>query len=573
MFHKESLKTVKRLEKEWKRVRRDNSSKVQEDASTHPSPNKLKPVYTPLDLEGKDVEDIGFPGIFPYTRGTTSLGYSQLPWMMRINIGYGTGRDTRERWEYLKKIGMRLHVGRDEETDEFPKFNILTDLPHQRGWDADDIEAQGRVGDSGVSISTIEDLDLLFSELPLDKLNVTFITFDPTLALTAMYVVYARRRGYDLSQLRMQTPHTLYNQWYWDTASFSPKNALKLMVENINYRIKHMPLTFHTSLSGYSMAQCGATAVQELAFTHAMVKAIMDECCRVGLEPNEVASRFWYHAHLGMELFEEVSKIRAWRRLWAKTMKKRYGCTDDRALKIFIFSMTSGLSCTAQEPLNNIIRLTILTLAGILAGADSIGTAAYDEALAIPSQDAAHLAVRTQQILFHETHIPEVADPLGGSYYVESLTDELEKKALDLLDKIKELGGAIKCWESGWFRKQLLDSANDWQDKFNRGENIQVGVNKYRLDRETQKVNVFKHDPKFEKEAVERVKCFKANRNNQKVGQALEDLSDAAETFLAEWPSSCGTLMPKIFKAVEADATCGEIQKVLGKKCGYGYTY
>jgi methylmalonyl-CoA mutase N-terminal domain/subunit len=257
----------------------------------------------------------------------------------------------------------------------------------------------------------------------------------------------------------------------------------------------------------------------------------------------------------------------------AKTMKERYECTDNRALSTFIFSMTSGLSCTAREPLNNIIRLTFLTLAGILAGSDSIGTASYDEALAIPSQEAAHLAVRTQQILFHETQIPDVADPLGGSYYVESLTDGLEKKALALLDKIEELGGAVKCWESGWFRKQLSDSANEWQEKFNRGENVQVGVNKYRLDKDTQQVNVFKHDPKFEKEAVDRVKCFKANRNNHKVQEALENLSDAVETFLAEWPSSCGTLMPNIFKAVEADATCGEIQKVLSKTCGYGYTY
>jgi methylmalonyl-CoA mutase N-terminal domain/subunit len=573
VFEKEFLNRIERLEKDWEKKSLGKSRNGNDETPTNASGIKLKPVYTPLDVKGVDFEDIGFPGMSPYTRGATPLGYRDLPWMMRIGFGYGTGKDTKERWEYLQKLGMRLYVGREGGEDEYPKFNILTDLPHQRGYDADDVEAQGRVGDCGVSMSTIEDLDLIFGDLPLDKLNVTFITLDPTLALTAMYTVYARQRGYDSSQLKMQTPHILYGQWYWDTAAFLPQNALKLMVENIDFRIKHMPLTFHTSLSGYSMAECGATPVQELAFTLTMATAIIDECCKAGLQPDEVASRFWYHAHLGMDIFEEVSKIRAWRRLWAKTMKERYGCKDHRALSLSLFSMTSGLSCPAQEPLNNIIRLTILTLAGVLAGADGIWTASYDEALAIPSKEAAQLAVRTQQILYHETNIPKVADPLGGSYYVESLTGELEQKALALIDTIEERGGAAKCWESGWFRKELSRSASEWQEKINSGENVQVGVNKYRLREGTQKVNVFKHDPKFEEEAVKRVKKFKANRDNGKVEMALKDLGAATKQFLAQWPESCGTLMPNIIKAVEASATCGEIQKVLWDKCGYGYTY
>jgi methylmalonyl-CoA mutase N-terminal domain/subunit len=492
--------------------------------------------------------------------------------MMRIGFGYGSGKDTKERWEYLKKLGMSLHVGRQEGADEFPKFNILTDLPHQRGYDADDIAARGRVGDCGLSVSTVEDLDLLFGDLPLDKLQVTFITFDPTLTLTAMYTVYARQRGYDISQLRMQTPHILYGQWNWDTIAFPPENALKLMVENIDFRIKNIPLALHTSISGYNMVQCGATPVQEVAFTIAVGMAVMDECCKVGLDPNKVASRFWYHAHLGMDIFEEVSKIRAWRKLWATIMKERYGCTDPRALSIFVNSMTGGLSCPAQEPLNNIIRLTILTLAGVLAGSDGIWTASYDEALAIPTQESAQLAVRTQQILYHETNISAVADPLGGSYYVESLTAEIEKRASELIGQIEGLGGAFKCWRSGWFRNELERSANEWQAKLNSGEKVVVGVNKYRLEQDTQKVNVFKHDPKYEQESVDRVKRFKANRDHRGVAQALECLSNATEKFLAQWPASCGTLMPNIIKAVEAKATLGEIQTVLKQKCGYAYT-
>jgi methylmalonyl-CoA mutase N-terminal domain/subunit len=573
MLRKEELKDMEMLKKEWEKACHEEFAEGNGEGPTNASGIKLKPVYTPLDVEGIPFKDIGLPGVYPYTRGATPLGYRALPWMMRIGFGYGTGKDTKERWEYLKKAGMFLHVGREEGEDKFPKFNVLMDLPHQRGYDADDIAARGRVGDCGLSVSTIEDLDLLFRDLPLDKLNVTFITFDPTLTLTAMYIVYARQRGYDISQLRMQTPHILYGQWNWDTIAFPPESALKLMVENINFRIRNMPLALHTSLSGYNMVQCGATPVQELAFTIAVAMAIIDECCKAGLDPNEVASRFWYHANLGMDIFEEVSKIRAWRRLWAKTMKERYGCTEPRALSIFIHSMTGGLNCTAQEPLNNIIRLTLLTLTGVLAGTDGIWTASYDEPLAIPSEEAAHLAVRTQQILFHETNIPSVADTLGGSCYVESLTEEIEKRALDLIGRIEGLGGAFKCWETGWFRKELARSASEWQEKLNSGEKVLVGVNKYRLEKETQKVNVFKHDPKSEQDSVDRVKHFKADRDYRKVEEALRHLGDAVEKFLADWPASCGTLMPFIIKAVEANATHGEIQGVLRKELGYNYTY
>jgi methylmalonyl-CoA mutase N-terminal domain/subunit len=556
MLEKEELKHIEMLKNIWEKECHKKFRAGNDETPTNASGIKLKPVYTPLDVEQIDFGDIGFPGVHPYTRGATPLGYRDLPWMMRIGFGYGSGKDTKERWEYLKKLGMSLHVGRQE-----------------GGYDADDIEARGRVGDCGLSVSTVEDLDLLFGDLPLDKLHVTFITFDPTLTLTAMYTVYARQRGHDISQLRMQTPHILYGQWNWDTIAFPPENALKMMVENINFRIKNIPLALHTSISGYNMVQCGATPVQEVAFTIAVGMAIMDECCKVGLDPNKVAARFWYHAHLGMDIFEEVSKIRAWRKLWAKIMKERYGCTDPRALSIFVNSMTGGLSCPAQEPLNNIIRLTILTLAGVLAGSDGIWTASYDEALAIPTKESAQLAVRTQQILYHETNIPSVADPLGGSYYVESLTAEIEKRASELIGQIEGLGGAFKCWSTGWFRKELERSANEWQAKLNSGEKVVVGVNKYRLEKDTQKVNVFKHDPKYEQESVDRVKRFKANRDHRRVEQALECLSNATEKFLLEWPASCGTLMPNIIKAVEAKATLGEIQTVLKQKCGYQYTY
>ncbi len=572
MFDEKTLKKVKDLSEEWDEECSKSYGDREFNEATTGSGIKLKPVYTPVDINDVDFAEIGLPGVYPYTRGPELRGYQAQPWMMRLGFGFGTGKETHQRWEHLRKIGMRKHVGMDEEEELFPYFNMLIDLPTQHGYDADDPEARGKVGELGVSFSTVEDMGLLFDGLPLDKIGMTFILNDPALVTTALYVTYAERRGYAPEVLRMNASHVMYRQWFWDERAFPPENAHKLMVENINYRIKHIPQHWHTNISGYNPGEAGATPVQEVAFDLACARAIVADCVKAGLDSNDVARGFYYHSHVGLDLFEEVAKIRAFRRMWAKIFKEQFGCTDPRALGVTVFPQTAGLALTRQEPLNNIIRATIATLATVLAGVDSVWTSSYDEAYCIPTEEAAQIAVRTHQIIYHETNIPNVVDPLGGSYYLEWLTNKIEEEAWKLLDKVEELGGYIQCWKTGWMRAEIIRSANEYQSAIDRSEKVIVGVNKYRLE-EPQRIQVFEVDPGVEQEAIERIKEFKAKRDNAKTQQALAHLRETTGRFLKDWPGSCGTLMPAILDAVRADATLGEVQRVLREVCGHVYTY
>ncbi len=574
MFGEEVLNKIKALEEQWQR---DCAELYKErefkEMTTGHARIPLKPVYTPLDIANIDFEDIGLPGEYPYTRGTNLRGYQAQPWMMRIGFGFGAGKDTRERWEHLRKVGMRLHIGTEQGEEEFPKFNILHDLPSQRGYDPDHPEAQGKVGQCGISVSTVRDMELLCEGLPLDKINITFIVLEPSLVFTAMYVTYAERQGYPPEVLRMETPHWPYGQWFCDVTAFPPENALKLMVENINYRIKHMPLTHHTSITGYNPGEAGANPIQEIAFLLAFAIEITEACVKAGLDPDDIAPRYYYHAHFGIDLFEGIAKLRAQRRMWAKVFKNRFGCKKPQSLKVVAFPQTSGLILSAQEPLNNVIRSTITTLGLVLAGVDGVWTSSYDEAYCIPSEEAAQIAVRTQQILYHETNIPSVVDPLGGSYYLEWLTNKMEEESWKLLEEVEKRGGAFKCWETGWLRRELERSANEWHASFRQGEKVMVGVNKYRLEEESCEIEVFEVDPGVEEEAIARVRRFREERDNQKVKEALAELTEVTERFIEEWPKSCGTLMPAILNAARANCTLGEMQGVLKEVCGHGYTY
>ncbi len=572
MFDEKVLDKVKALEEQWQKDCLHAYHEIESKQATTSSGIPLKPVYTPRDIEEIDIEDTGLPGEYPYTRGTKLQGYRAEPWMMRLGLGFGSGADTRGRWDHLRKLGMRLHVGRDEDDEQFPRMNMLIDLPSFQGYDPDHPKARGRVGECGVSVSTIEDMKLLFDGLPLDKIQATFILQEPTLAATAMYVVYAESRGYRSEQLPLISANLLYQPWFFDLASFRPPHALKILVENINYRVKHMPLGTHTNITGYNPGEAGATPIQEVAFTLATAMCIVAECVRAGIDADDVVPRFYYHPRVSLDFFEEIAKVRAYRRMWAKIFKEKFGCKNPRSLKVVMQAQTAGLDLPAQEPLNNIIRAAINTLATVLAGADAVWTSAYDEALGIPTEEAAQIALRTQQIIYHETNITNVADPLGGSYYVEWLTNKIEEEAWKLIGEIEELGGYLRAWESGWIRAQIEKSANEWHESFRRGDRIKVGVNKYCIE-EPQKIRVFEVDPRVEQEAIERVTKFKASRDSAKTQHALAHLKKTTESFVAEWPGSCGTLMPAIFDAVRANATLGEIQGVLKEVCGCGYTF
>jgi methylmalonyl-CoA mutase N-terminal domain/subunit len=571
MFKKKVLDEARAMEKRWRvRCAGCYGEKMTKGGATR-SGMPLKPVYSPTDIEGIDYNEISLPGEYPYTRGLNPLQYQVNSWMLRWIYGYGTAEDSRKRRDFLEKVGMREHIG---ETS-LAVVNIVGDLPTQRGLDPDDPRAQGRVGECGVSISTMRDFKKFFEGLPLDKLRTTFICDDPTMVLLAMYIVYAERRGYSPEQLNLTTINRLYRQPSWDIISWGPESAFKLMVEDIYYCCKNIPRAGALNLSGYLFAEAGANAIQELAFVLSVAIEVTKECIRAGLDPDEFVPRFYTHMHFGMDLFEEIVKIRALRRMWAKLFKERFGCKKSESLQVRTPSgQTAGIDLTAQEPLNNIIRATIMTLGSILAGVDGVCTSSYDEALNIPSEEAVKLSVRTNQILYHETNIPCVSDPLGGSYYIEWLTSKIEEEAWKLIERIEELGGYKKCWESGWLRREMERSAKECQDKIESGEKIIVGVNKYAEEQAGAGVErTFEVDAQTEEKAMESLRKFRAERDVSMVKQSLDKLREVARRFIADWPGSCGILMPALISAARVDATLGEMSGVLQEVCGIGYSY
>jgi len=530
----------------------------------------LKPIYTPTDIGAMKYEDVSVPGQFPYTRGNSPFHYQIQAWVMRHGFGYGTGVDTRARDEFLEDLGGAYHVGEKPEDKPFP-FTLLLDLPSQCGYDPDTPEARGRIGECGVSISNMWDLKELFGGKNIENTEAIFITPDASLSFVAQYVAYAESRGIPPEKLRLKSCNIFYHQWFWDTATFPPLYAMREGPELIKYLRENIPLAELQSITGYNPGEAGANPVMEVAFTLATAVAVVEECVTAGIKPDDILPHFYGHDHLSMDFFETVAKFRAKRRMWAKIFKERFGCQDPQSLILRNYPQTGGSYLPAQEPENNIIRATLMTLAGVLAGVDGIWTASYDEALNIPSEQSVKLAIRTHQILYHETGIPAVADPLGGSYYVEWLTNRIEEEARALLEKIDRRGGYIKCWEDGWFRRLLAEEARKTQASIDKGEKVVVGVNKYEEEKEIPNA-MFRINPESERKAIERVKEFRAQRDDKKLEKALSKVREAAIKIKEEWPESCGSLMPILIDAFRAQATIGETHGILKEVWGYGYS-
>jgi methylmalonyl-CoA mutase N-terminal domain/subunit len=529
----------------------------------------IKPMYTPADMEGISFEDVAIPGEYPYTRGFRNVPYTMDGWMMRQPVALGMSKDTRERMEYLERIGWGLFIGQDD-ANKLLVQNVALDIPSQQGYDPDAPEARGRVGKDGMSLSTMWDYDDLYNGRDLTKMEVFYASPDGQLANLAGYLVYAERNGIPWDKLRLKVSNLWYHSWYWDAAGYPPSHAYKIGPECVKFFTKHVPMAQVASVTGYSPGEAGATPAQEVAFTLATAMFITQECINVGLDPDEFVPRYYGHDHTSLDLFETVAKFRAKRKMWANIFKNKFNCTNPESLRLRNFPQTAGSLLHHKEPENNIIRVTIMALAQVLAGADGVWAASYDECSNIPSQKAAQIALRTGQILFYETNIANVMDPLGGSYYVESLTRKIEEEALRLLDKIEEKGGYLKCWESGWFRSQLAREARKWQESIDDGKRAIVGVNKYAVDDEVHPP-LFKIKPDTEKFAIERVKAFREQRNEKKAQAALEHLRAAILAMKSEWPQSCGRVMPSMIDAFRADCTLGETQGLLKEVLGYGY--
>jgi len=560
MFSKDTKDRDKDLQKRWLE-KYSKFYKDKEFKATTASGIPVKPVYTPSDIGHIDYNEIGVPGEYPYTRGIYPLQYQFQSWVNQMSLGYGLPEQTRERMEMLKEAGMKGYFGAQS-------YNLPHDLVSKVGLDPDSPEALGLVGRGGVNISTIEDLDRIFHDLPLDKTQIVQNIGSATMVGLAMYIVYAEKRGFTRETLGGNSMNWLYKAPFVDYAMFPPKNAFKLMAEFIKFCSRNMPRWNTTNIAGYFIEEAGGNAIQEAAFTMAAGIAITQECIKAGLHPDEFLPRFGFQFAQGNDFLEEIAKIRAIRKMWAKINKERFGCENPKSMQVRMHIHTSGCSLMAQQPLVNIIRAAFHTLGAVLSGTNALHTSAYDEALGLPTEEAATLALRTQQIVLHETHIPNVSDPLAGSYYLEWLTSKIEEEAGKLIEKIDQMG-YIKAWETGWFKDELTSSAYKWRESMDKGDRTVIGVNKYASD-EGQKVPIFRIDPKIEQTAVERVREYRAKRDNASTRDALDKLREVAKRVNEDWPHG-GDLMPSIIEAAKADATLGEMQGVLKEVFGWGY--
>jgi methylmalonyl-CoA mutase N-terminal domain/subunit len=468
----ESKKRTKDAKERWeKSVLEDSLRNLQEGKESYESLSGIPVdrIYTPLDIERDDsISDIGFPGEFPYTRGVYPTMYRSRLWTMRQYAGFGTAEDTNKRYKYLLEQGQT-------------GLSVAFDLPTQMGYDSDNPMATGEVGKVGVAISSLRDMEVLFEGIPLDKVSTSMTINSTAMILLAMYVAVGEKQGVDRSNLRGTIQNDILKEYVArGTYIFAPEPSMRLVTDTIEFCSKEMKRWNSISISGYHIREAGSTAIQEIAFTLANAIAYVDAVVSRKLDVDAFAPRltFFFCAH--NDLLEEVAKFRAARRLWARIMKERFGAKMDRSMMLRFHTQTSGVSLTAQQPENNAIRVAIQALAAVLGGTQSLHTNSMDEALALPSEHAATLALRTQQIIAHESGVTNTIDPLAGSYFLESLTDEIETKTMEYIQKIDEMGGVEVAIEKGYLQQEIADSAYRYQRDIENEGRVVVGVNKFK---------------------------------------------------------------------------------------------
>jgi methylmalonyl-CoA mutase N-terminal domain/subunit len=501
---------------------------------------EIQQVYTPSDLpdSAKAIPD---PGSYPYIRGVQKDMYRGKLWTMRQYAGFSTAQESNQRYHYLLSQGV---MG----------LSVAFDLPTQIGYDADHALADGEVGKVGVSICSIEDMEVLFDGIPLDKISTSMTINATSFILLALYVAVAKKRGIDLKQLSGTIQNDILKEYAArGTYIYPPRHSMRIITDIFEWCSSNLPKWNSISISGYHIREAGSTAVQEIAFTLSNGKAYVEAALAKGLDINVFGKRlsFFFNAH--NNLFEEVAKFRAARTIWAKMMKD-LGATDEKAMMLRFHTQTGGATLTAQQPLNNITRVTIQTIAAVMGGTQSLHTNGFDEALGLPTEQAATIALRTQQIVAFESGIPETADPLAGSYFVENLTAEVETKVLELIQQIDTMGGSVAAIESGWMQQKISDSAYKYQKDIESKEKIIVGVNEYQSE-ENNKIPVFKIDARIQQAQIEKIKVLKANRDQALALSCLAAIKDAV--------NSGQNMMPTVIAAVEAKCTLGEISDVL----------
>ncbi|PYS83876.1 MAG: methylmalonyl-CoA mutase [Acidobacteria bacterium] len=497
-------------------------------------------LYTPADTSDVDYErDISFPGEFPYTRGIHPTGYRGKLWTMRQFAGFGTPEETNARFKYLLEHGQT-------------GLSVAYDLPTLMGYDADSPLSEGEVGKCGVAVSSLADMEVLFDGIPLEQVTVSQTINAPASVLLAMYLVVAEKQGADFNKISGTLQNDILKEYIAQKEWIYPiRPAMKLVVDTFEFCTRHVPKYNPISVSGYHIREAGATALQELAFTLRDGIEYVQWGVDAGLDVDEFVPRisFFFNAH--NDFFEEIAKYRAARRIWSRVMRERFNAREERTLQLRFHTQTAGVSLTVQQPLNNIVRVAIQALAGVIGGTQSLHTDAYDEALALPTDQAALIALRTQQIIAEETGVPNTVDPLGGSYFVESLTKKMEDGALDYFDKIDSMGGMVEAIEKGFPQREIQESAYQYQKSVERGEQTIVGVNKYAMEGESAEVPTLVINENVRERQLARLEQAKARRDNGAVANALEKLKQAAR--------GGDNTMPATIEAVRAYATLGEI--------------
>ena len=511
--------------------------------SGHP----VEPLYTPEHVAGLDYEhDLGYPGRFPFTRGVYTTMYRGRLWTMRQFAGYGTADDTNRRFKYLLEHGQT-------------GLSVAFDTPTLLGYDSDHPLAEGEVGRCGVAIDTLADMEHLFDGIPLGQVSTSMTINGPAAVLLALYIAVAEKQGVPSTALRGTIQNDILKEYHaQNTWIFPPEPSMRLITDIMAYCTEQVPKWNTISISGYHIREAGSTAAQELAFTLADGFAYVEAGLAAGLEVDAFAPRlsFFFNAH--QDFFEEIAKFRAARRIWAREMHDRYGARDPRSLRLRFHAQTAGCSLHAQEPENNIVRTAFEALAAVLGGCQSLHTNSMDETLSLPTEKAVRIALRTQQIIAHETGVADSIDPLAGSYLVEAYTNRLEEEAYEYFRRIDELGGVIKAIEAGFFRREIARAAYEYQKNVDQGRRVIVGVNRYVS--ESQKIPILRVDPAVEAEQKRRLAECKRRRDQAAVERSLHALREGA--------AGSRNLMPLILDCVRAYATLGEIIATLKEVFG-----
>lgn len=506
-------------------------------------------LYTPLDIEDFDYgEKLGFPGQYPFTRGVQPTMYRGRLWTMRAYAGFATAEETNARYKYLLEAGQT-------------GLSVAMDLPTQIGLDSDHELSHGEVGKVGVAIDSLADMEALFEGIPLDKVSTSMTINGPAAVLLAMYVAVAEKQGVKPEALKGTIQNDILKEYIArGTYIFPPRPSMRLITDTFEYCSKNIPKWNTISVGAYHIREAGASEVQEIAFAFANAMAYIDAAIKAGQKVDDFAPGISWIFTAGLDFFGEVAKFRAARRLWARIMKERYGASVPKAQMLRVHVHTAGSVLTAQQPLNNVVRITWQALSAVLGGIQSMACCAYDEAIALPTEESATLALRTQQLLAYESGVTDTIDPLAGSYYIETLTDKIEKEAYDYIDKIDRMGGAVAAIEQGYMQQEMAAHAYEYQHEVELGKRTVIGVNKFNDSKKLAEQDVLTADLSVGERQIARLEKMKAARDNEAVKAALEKLREAAK--------GTENLMPYLIDAVKTYATLGEICGVLREEFG-----